>query len=79
MFNSKETYATIAPRLISYMAIKLKSATLSAGLPDGSFSNQKSKFGLILEGLAMEDVGIFYGHLVHFLLFYFMDIWYSSW
>jgi hypothetical protein len=44
-----------------------------AGLPDGIFSNQK-----ILEGLAMEDVGIhivwpfglFYGHLV-----YFTSIW----
>jgi hypothetical protein len=33
-------------------------------LPDGLFSNQKFKFGEILEGLAMEDVGIFYGHLV---------------
>jgi hypothetical protein len=40
-----------------------------AGLPDGLFSNQKSKFGLILEGLAKEDVGIFYGHLVHFRSF----------
>jgi hypothetical protein len=39
------------------------------GLPDGLFSNQKSKFGKILEGLAMEDVGIFYGHLVHFMVF----------
>jgi hypothetical protein len=29
------------------------------GLPDGLFSNQKSKFGKILEGLAMEEVGIF--------------------
>jgi hypothetical protein len=30
----------------------------------------------------MEDVGIFYGHLVHFAVFcytYFMDIWYSLW
>jgi hypothetical protein len=34
-------------------------------LPDGIFSNQKYHFGLILEGLAMEDVGIFYGHLVY--------------
>jgi hypothetical protein len=33
------------------------------GLPDGIFSNQKSKFGSFLEGLAMEDVGICYGHL----------------
>jgi hypothetical protein len=38
-------------------------------LPDGLFSNQKYKFGKILEGLAMEDVGIFYGHLVHFTVF----------
>jgi hypothetical protein len=38
-------------------------------LPDGLFSNQKSKFGQILEGLAMEDVGIFYGRLVHFTVF----------
>jgi hypothetical protein len=38
-------------------------------LPDAFFSNQKSKFGLILEGLAMEDVGIFYGHLVDFTVF----------
>jgi hypothetical protein len=43
------------------------------------FSNQKSQFGYILEGIAKEDVGIFYGHLVylfcrHFV--YFMVIWY---
>jgi hypothetical protein len=44
------------------------------GLPDGMFSNQKSKFGYIWEGLAMEDVGIFYGHLIHFTVF-----WYILW
>jgi hypothetical protein len=38
-------------------------------LSDGLFSNQKSKFGKILEGLEMQDVGIFYGHLVHFTVF----------
>jgi hypothetical protein len=43
-------------------------------LTDGIFSNQKSRFGLILEGLAMDDVGMFYGHLV-----YFMAIWYILW
>jgi hypothetical protein len=37
----------------------------SAGLPDGIFSYQKCKFGSIFEGLAMEDVGIFYGHPEH--------------
>jgi hypothetical protein len=40
-----------------------------AGLPDGLFSNQKSVLGKFLEGLAMEDVGIFYGHLVHSTVF----------
>jgi hypothetical protein len=38
-------------------------------LPDGLFSNQKSKFGEISEGLAMKDVVVFYGHLVHFTVF----------
>jgi hypothetical protein len=36
------------------------------GLPDGIFSNQKSKFGQISEGLVMEDVGMFSVHLVYF-------------
>jgi hypothetical protein len=36
-----------------------------AGLPDGIVSNQKSKFGKILERLAKEDVGIFYARLVY--------------
>jgi hypothetical protein len=35
-------------------------------LPDGIFSDQKSQFGQILDGLAMKDVGIFYGYLVYF-------------
>jgi hypothetical protein len=39
-------------------------------LPDGFFSNQKSQFGKILEGLRWENVDIFYGHLE-----YFTDIW----
>jgi hypothetical protein len=37
-----------------------------AGLPDGLFSNQNFQFGSILESLAMEDVGVFYVHLVYF-------------
>jgi hypothetical protein len=41
------------------------------GLPDGTFSNQKSQIGYISEGLAVEDVGIFYYHLV-----YYISIWY---
>jgi hypothetical protein len=42
-------------------------------LPDGIFSNQKSQLGLILDGLAMEDVGIFYGHYGH--LVYYVTLW----
>jgi hypothetical protein len=30
------------------------------GLPDGFFSNQKSKFGQILEGLRWENVDIYF-------------------
>jgi hypothetical protein len=37
-----------------------------AVLPDGFFSNQKTQFVKTLEGLAMEDVGIFYVHLINF-------------
>jgi hypothetical protein len=43
-------------------------------LPDGLFSNQKSKFGYILEALAMEDVGVFYGRLINF-----PGIWHILW
>jgi hypothetical protein len=38
------------------------------------FRNQKSQFGKILEGLRIEKVGIFYGHLE-----YFAPIWYILW
>jgi hypothetical protein len=41
-------------------------AVLTSGLPDGSFSNQKSQFGQILEGLRWENVAIFYGYLEYF-------------
>jgi hypothetical protein len=40
------------------------------GLPDGSFANQKSHFGIIFQGLRLVNIDIFYGHLE-----YFMDIW----
>jgi hypothetical protein len=36
-------------------------------LPDGLFSNQKSHFGYILEGLGMENIFIFYDHLEYFI------------
>jgi hypothetical protein len=48
----------------------------------GLFLDQKSRLGSSLEGLAMEDVGIFLGHLVYFtalwfLLYgHFVVIWY---
>jgi hypothetical protein len=41
-------------------------------LPDGIFSDQNLQFGLILEGLSMEEVGLFkaiinvYGHSAYF-------------
>jgi hypothetical protein len=41
-----------------------------SGLPDGLFSNRKTKFGYILEGLRIKNVAIFYGQLE-----YFMEIW----
>jgi hypothetical protein len=41
-----------------------------SGFPDGLFSNQKSQFGKILEGLRLENIYIYYGHLE-----YFMDVW----
>jgi hypothetical protein len=37
-----------------------------SGLPDDFFSNQKSQFEQILEGLRRENVEIFYGHLEYF-------------
>jgi hypothetical protein len=52
-----------------------------AGLPDGLFSNQKSHFGYIWEGLAMENVSNFYDHLEcmyilgHLVCMYIHDRW----
>jgi hypothetical protein len=47
---------------------------LTAGLPDGLFSNRKTQLGSILEGLVNENAYIFYDHLD-----YFMAIWYKLW
>jgi hypothetical protein len=42
---------------------------MSAGLPDGIFSNvHKIPIWVHFGGLAMEDVGIFYGHLVYYVV-----------
>jgi hypothetical protein len=37
-----------------------------AGLPDGFFSDQNYQIGYILEGLGMENVVIYSGHLEYF-------------
>jgi hypothetical protein len=46
------------------------------------FQTKNPNLGKILEVLAMEDVGIVYGHLIHFTVFYYI-LWtfgrYSSW
>jgi hypothetical protein len=36
--------------------LSIATSNVTAGLPDGIFSNQKSLFGSILEGLAIENV-----------------------
>jgi hypothetical protein len=36
---------------------------MTTGLPDGLFSYQNAQLGYILQGLGMENVGIFYDHL----------------
>jgi hypothetical protein len=38
-----------------------------AGLPDGLFSNQKSQIGKNFQGLGLENVDTFYGHLEYFI------------
>jgi hypothetical protein len=50
---------------------KMASGFNGPGLPDGTFSCQEYQFGYISEGLVMENVDIFYGHLE-----YFKAIWY---
>jgi hypothetical protein len=51
------------------------------GLPDGLFSNPKSQFWYILEGLAMGNLGIFYDHSVYFSAIgnILWPIWYILW
>jgi hypothetical protein len=46
-------------RNVQYFAC-LDSNERYPGLPDGTFANQKSKFWYILEGVGMENVGLFY-------------------
>jgi hypothetical protein len=59
--------------LIPFSQKKNSNALWIPGLPDGIFFNQKSKFGLVLEGLRIENVSIFYDHLEYktaFCIFY---------
>jgi hypothetical protein len=55
-------------------AEKEKNSSARAGLPDGLFSNQKSKFGQNWEGLGKENGVILCAHLG-----YFTAIWYNLW
>jgi hypothetical protein len=52
--------------LATLFAVATKSPDFLPWLPDGLFSYKKSPFGYILEGLGMENVGIFYYHLEYY-------------
>jgi hypothetical protein len=56
--NLTMSLPSIGHKMAQPMLEDLVVFTMEAGLPDGIFSSQKSRFGYILEGLAMEDVGI---------------------
>jgi hypothetical protein len=45
------------------------------------FQTKKPNLGKFLEGLAIEDVDIFFGHLVNFLAIWYilMAIWFILW
>jgi hypothetical protein len=73
---------------------QLKNPLSVKGCQMGYFQTKNSTLGKILEGLATEDVGTVYGHLVHFSaywyilspfgifyghLVYFVVIWYILW
>jgi hypothetical protein len=46
-----------------------------SGFPDDNFQFQKSQFWYILEGLGIENAGMFYGHLEYFTVtWYFYGI-----
>jgi hypothetical protein len=51
-----------------------KNWMVAEGCQMAYFQTKNHNFGTFLEGLAMEDVGIFYGHLV-----YFVAIWCILW
>jgi hypothetical protein len=47
-----------------HLQVKRTADTEVSGLPDGIFSYQNFPIGYIFEGLGMETVVIFYGHLL---------------
>jgi hypothetical protein len=63
-----------APIFISFQLLLSSIFASAPGLPDVIFSDQKSHFWFILEGLVMENVGLFHG-----LLGYFTAISYILW
>jgi hypothetical protein len=65
-------YVSAALEMYRHGFFKLWIITESSapGLPDGTFSNQKSQFGEILEGFVMEKVG----NLENFT-----TVWYILW
>jgi hypothetical protein len=71
-FWSTELSNFMPPELNALPPVQKLAFLLKPGLPDGLISNKKSKFGYILEDLAMEDNGISYGHMVHFTGFYYI-------
>jgi hypothetical protein len=50
-----------------FSIIRHQICVIRPGLPDGLFSNQKSQFGKNFQGLRLENVDIFYGHLEYFI------------
>jgi hypothetical protein len=53
--------------LLCISGTELANLLVCAGLPDGTYIfRPKFAIWVILEGLAMEDVRIFFGHLVYF-------------
>jgi hypothetical protein len=66
-FSGREFFFTTSANVknMSWHSCAVRSMP-KPGLSDGIFSNQKSRFGQILEGIAMEDVAKLYGHFVYF-------------
>jgi hypothetical protein len=65
LFNWKSDGSALCKNCAHYfVGISIREIRLSPGLPDGFFSNQKSKFGQSLEGLRWENVVIWNWNIV---------------